>query len=405
MLSVAEALDLVLQECSPTEPTRTGLSDVTGMVLAEEVTSDVDSPPHDKSLVDGFAVRSSELSPGSELAVIEEVSAGEIPRLPIQTGQATRIMTGAPIPAGADAVVMVEQTLGLEDSSYSAKQIRVESPPREGFGILRQGMSMRQGQVVLAAGQTLRAVEIGLLAEVGRSNVRVHSRPRVAVLSTGNELVPVDSRPGPGAIRNSNGPMLCAFVEQQGATAVSLGIGRDDPAELRALIEQGLKHDILLLSGGVSAGKYDLVPKVLEELGVRQVFHRVQLKPGKPLWFGERSYESGKSLVFGLPGNPVSSFVCFRLFVCAAITSLLGLAWQSDGVRRAVLTNTFSHRGTRPTYHPATVTFDSDPPAVTTLSWQGSADLRTLTDANCLAIFPAGDRDYDEGDRLELIPF
>ena len=184
MRSVDEALRLVLEQCSPNTPTHVPLSEAVGLVLAEDVENDIDSPPHDKSLVDGFAVRTAELTPGTKLDVIEEIAAGDIPRLPVSSGQATRIMTGAPIPQGADAVVMVERTSGVQGTSFSASQIRIDEPPRAGFGILKQGMSMRRGQVVLSEGKVLRAVEIGLLAEAGKAQVLAHPRPRVAVLTT-----------------------------------------------------------------------------------------------------------------------------------------------------------------------------------------------------------------------------
>jgi molybdenum cofactor synthesis domain-containing protein len=350
--------------------------------------------------------------------------------------------------------------------------------------------------MVLQSGKVLRAIEIGLLAEVGHETVHIIPTPRVAVLATGNELVPAGSVPGPGQIRNSNGPLLEGLVSQAGGMSIPLGIARDEPADLQGHIELGLERDILLLSGGVSAGVLDLVPQVLAELGVEQIFHKVNLKPGKPLWFGvKRHPEQGRqTLVFGLPGNPVSGLVCFELFVRPAIEKLSGR--EPRGLPRvtAILTQEHKQRGDRPTYWPAqlrngilleglearvleipslaalafcsselttpltgiigfaevlqgsqslsekerryaenilksgrllkdmlndvlSAARNMDRAAskahpdmnaigdliVTPLPWQGSGDLRTLTDANCLAYFPAGDRIFRAGEQIDVL--
>ena len=403
MLSVEEALQLVLEHAQQLPPVPTWKPDVRGRVLAEPVVSDIDSPPHDKSIVDGYAVVAADISaPGVELAVLEEVTAGVVPTRAVERGAATRIMTGAPIPAGADAVVMVEQTLLAGD------RVRIlQSPVKPGQNIMRRAASLARGQTVLQPGKVLRAIEIGLLVEVGRTTVRTIPPPRVAVVATGNELVPAGVVPGPGQIRNSNGPLLQGLVGQAGGSGVPLGIARDDPSDLRHHIELGLEHDMLLLSGGVSAGVLDLVPQVLAELGVEQVVHKVNLKPGKPLWFGvKRHPEQGRqTLVFGLPGNPVSGLVCFELFVRPAIEKLSGR--EPKGLPRVTATLTQEHkqRGERPTYWPAALKEEGDQRRVTPLPWQGSGDLRTLTDANCLAHFPAGDRVFAVGERIESLLF
>ena len=199
---------------------------------------------------------------------------------------------------------------------------QTDLPP--GQNILPVGSSLRAGDVVLRAVRILRPIEIAILAEIGRAVATVQPRPRVAILPTGNELVPVGEKPGQGQIRNSNGPMLLAAAARAGAEAIELGIARDDRERLKQWIEQGLAADVLVLSGGVSAGAFDLVPEVLSELGVEQVFHKVALRPGKPLWFGVKDDGERRVLVFGLPGNPVSSFVCFELFARPAIAALSG---------------------------------------------------------------------------------
>ena len=399
MHSVAEALELVLTHARPLAARSVPAAEALGRALAEAIVSDIDSPPHDKAIVDGYAVRAVDCSgPGAELQVVEEVTAGSVPAKIVEPGTATRIMTGAPLPAGADAVVMVEQT------QLEGERVRINTAAvRIGQNIMRQAASLAKGQQVLAPRKRLRAIELGLLAEIGRTHVVAVPRPKVAVLATGNELVPADAVPAAGQIRNSNGPLLAALVRQAGATPVELGISRDEAADLTAKIAAGLETDVLVLSGGVSAGVLDLVPQVLGELGVQQVFHKVNLKPGKPLWFGVKRHDDERqTLVFGLPGNPVSTLVCFELFVRPAIFQIDN--WVPRGLLKtsAVLTCDHAQRGARPTYWPAAARFSDGSYRVTPLPWQGSGDLRTLSDANVLACFPAGDRMFRAGEEIEV---
>ena len=404
MLDVEQALSVILQRAVRRPAVELPLNRVLHHWLVEDITSDVDSPPHDKSLVDGYAVRSADVQPPTtELVVLEEVTAGEIPSRVVVSGTAIRIMTGAPIPDGADAVVMVERTQQLASGGRTV--VRVESLPLSaGANIMRRGTSMRQGETVLRAGTRVRPIEVGLLAEVGRAHVRVLPRPGVAIVTTGNELVACHEVPAAGQIRNSNGPMLAALVEESGAELARISHARDEEADLDRAITCGLEHDVLVLSGGVSAGVLDLVPKLLRRCGVREVFHKVRLKPGKPLWFGIHGHEEQPGLVFGLPGNPVSSLVCFWLFVLPAIRALQGAPHPVPRRLRAVLAQPHRQRGDRPTYFPAAlVEEDGVGNAITPLPWQGSADLRTLARANALAHFPAGDRDYAAGDAVEVL--
>jgi molybdopterin molybdotransferase len=247
----------------------------------------------------------------------------------------------------------------------------------------------------------LRPIEIGLLAEVGKGEVAAFRRPALAAIATGNEIVAVDQVPHAGQIRNSNGPMLAALARHAGAASWEPCVARDDSGHLRQAIARGLAADVLLLSGGVSAGVLDLVPSVLKDLGVRQVFHKVNLKPGKPLWFGYAQRDGSRTLVFGLPGNPVSSLVCFELFVRPAIQKMRGLLPTGLPRLRAKLTSDHEQRGERPTYWPSAVRENEVKP----LPWKGSGDLRTLADANCLALFPAGDRLFQAGEEVEVRVF
>jgi molybdopterin molybdotransferase len=397
MLSVTEALELVLQHVQPLTSRAVPLFEALGCKLAEDAASDVDSPPHDKSIVDGYAIRFDDLTDGkAELRVIEEVTAGRVPQKPVEQGTATRIMTGAPLPAGADAVVMVE------NSTLAGDRVTLDSPKAaRGRNIVRRGASMRKGDVVLRSGTTLTPAQIGLAAEVGRATLSVVPRPRVAVLATGDELVPADKVPSAGQIRNSNGPLLAALVSRAEGVPVELGIARDVRDDLRTKIAEGLRADVLVLSGGVSAGVLDLVPSVLAELGVQQVFHKVNLKPGKPLWFGTFTASDGTvKPVFGLPGNPVSTLVCFELFVRPATARLRGTEAGDCAVPlKMKLGGEFMHQGDRPTYWPGR-TCDSD--LVRPLEWKGSGDLRTIAEADCLICFPAGDRRYAAGEMVEV---
>ncbi len=413
MLSVAEALKLILAQAMPLPPTVVPLMDAIGCILASDVASDVDSPPHDKSMVDGYAIVAADLATGSAmLRVLEEVTAGDVPRLRVELGAATRIMTGAPLPDGADAVVMIERTqicagdLSQPGGGDHAANVRIaDSPAKPGQNIMRRATSLGRGQIVLTAGRRLRPAEIGVAAEVGRARISIIPPVKVAILATGNELVDAGQTPQPGQIRNSNGPLLMAAARRAGGVAIDLGIARDEPAMLEERISTGLKQaDIFVLSGGVSAGVLDLVPGVLANLGVRQVFHKVNLKPGKPIWFGVlRPAQGGCKLVFGLPGNPVSSLVCFELFVRPAMSKSSG-QYAAVAGQTAVLSIDFQQRGDRDTYFPATLDRQAIPPRVTPVAWRGSADLCGFSAAGALAIFPAGDRVYRAGESIEVIP-
>jgi molybdopterin molybdotransferase len=405
MLSVDEALERVLDSTRPLAPRPAALEDALDLMLAEDVTSEIDSPPHDKSIVDGYAVIAAVAhSSAATFAVLEEVTAGRVPTKRVEPGTATRIMTGAPLPPGADAVVMVEKTRLAAEGDGERVEI-LETPVRPGQNIARRASSLQRGQVVLRAGTRLRGIELGLLAEVGRARVQAIPRPRVAIIATGDELVDAGETPGPGQIRNSNGPLLVGLATQAGAAARFVGIARDSAASLREHIGAALESDLVVLSGGVSAGVLDLVPQVLAELGVQQVFHKVSVKPGKPLWFGVRQNGGDRppTLVFGLPGNPVSSLVSFELFVHPAIQKLSGREAAGLARQSAILTQEHKQRGDRPTYWPAVVATSGGETSVTPLAWKGSGDLRTLTDANALACFPSGDRQFEVGETIDVL--
>jgi molybdopterin molybdotransferase len=396
MLSVAEALETVLRHAGPLPPVEVALGPTAlGLALAEAVVSDIDSPPHDKSMMDGYAVRCADLAGGSAVVEItEEITAGRTPQREVGPGQAARIMTGAPIPTGADAVVMVERSRPLDGGRVS-----LDDRPRPGHNILPRGRELRRGEAVLPSGHPLRPQELGLLATVGRTTVRAYPAPVVSVLATGDELVPAERMPGPGQIRNSNGPMLLAQVARAGGSGRDRGIVPDRTDDLRERIGAALSDPVVLLAGGVSMGTLDLVPGVLSDLGVEPHFHKVRLKPGKPLFFGTR----GGTLVFGLPGNPVSSFVGFELFVRPALRRLRGLSDAGPRVVPVPLAEEFAADNDRPTYHPARLEVGPDGWRVRPVPWFGSPDLKALTQADALLVLPAGAQRYEEGQSVPVL--
>jgi molybdopterin molybdotransferase len=408
MLTVQQALSAVLNEAQPLAPVTVKLADALGLVTAEEIVSDIDSPPFDKALMDGFAVRSVDLATGeARLTIIEEITAGMTPSKPVIAGHATRIMTGAALPEGADAVVKIEDArIDAEGQSVAIQTARVEA----GRHIMNRGASLKTGERVLPTGRLLRPQEIGALAEVGKHQVRVRPRPTVAILATGDELVPIDAKPGAGQIRNSNESMLAAQTARAGGVPVPLGIARDNRADLREKIQAGLQSNVLLLSGGVSEGTRDLVPSELASLGVRNVLHKVNMRPGKPLWFGvwNRSgnpsiKDGGVTYVFGLPGNPVSSLICFELFVRSCMRRLRGWEPAEPQVISARLAADHVARGERPTYNPARVSWDGSGLSVEPVRWHGSSDLQATVDANAMAVFTSGDTMYSAGQSVDVI--
>jgi molybdopterin molybdotransferase len=406
MLTVAEARSCVLEKARALPPRLVALVDALGCVLDEDAVADADSPPFDKALVDGFAVRSLDLEgPLRRLAVGERIMAGQTPSRALGPREAAVIMTGAPIPENCDAVIMHERT-----QMDGADVVVLEPHTRPGQNLMPRGREMRLGDAAVQRGSILNPVRLGTLAAIGLAWVKIVPRPTVAIVPTGDELVEPDQTPAPGQIRNSTATMLGALVTQAGALPQVLPIARDLPEPLRQILERGLGCDVMMVSGGVSAGQRDLVPAALEALGVECLFHKVRLKPGKPLWFGigpDRGEKPG-TLVFGLPGNPVSGLVGFLAFVKPALAVLAGKRQQHPDWHRARLAQRFSHRGDRTTFYPARMAdAGSDwegAPTIETLPWWGSADLRGVSLADGFAIFAPGDRDYGPGEIVDFLP-
>lgn len=411
MIELADAIVLVEAAAVPLPPRRQRLLDACGFDLAEPVVSDVDSPPWDRAMMDGFAVRSDDVVAAAghalELDVVVDLAAGDVTTLEIRPGSCARIMTGAPIPAGVDAVVPVECVLDDAGAAHAGSRVRLHDAKfRPGQHVARQGVAFRAGDAVLPAGAVLGAAEIGLATEAGATHVVARCRPRVALLSTGSELVPPAARPAFGQTRNSNGPMLTAAVQRLGAEPIPLGIAADRPEAIRAAVAQGLAADVLLLSGGVSAGDLDLVPEIFRQCGVEKIFHKVRHKPGKPVWFGVlRRADSAPTLVFGLPGNPASSLVCFELFVRPALMILAGRPrdeWHLPRAR-ARLAAPAKAAADRPVYLPCRLEGPPHALVATPLPWTGSSDLRGFAGANGYIALPAGRATHEPGTEVDVV--
>ena len=408
MIDLAAALAWVEDVALPLRPRRVPLGAAVGLPLAAAIEADGDSPPWDRAMMDGFAVRAADISAAgaAELDVVIDLAAGDVTTLAVPPGGCARIMTGAPIPGGADTVVPVECAVEGTAAAHAGSRVRFRDGKfRPGQHVARRGVAFRQGDVVLPAGTRLTPAAVGLAVEAGATHVLAVPPPRVAILSTGSELVAPEAEPAHGQTRNSNGPMIRAAVLAAGGEPVPLGSVADRAEALRAAVAQGLAADVLVLSGGVSAGDLDLVPQVCTACGVDEVFHKVRLKPGKPVWFGRRRHGAGQTLVFGLPGNPASSLVCFELFVRPALAILAGRPAQRWHLPRgvAVLTAPARAAADRPVYAPCRLRHTATGIEAEPLPWSGSSDLVGLAVAEGLLVLPAGAGTLPAGATVEIV--
>ncbi len=405
LIQLAVARERIGQRVRANASITVDLDAACGGILSETLRSDIDCPAFDKALVDGFALQAADWERGlRQWEIVDEIMAGQWPRAALGPGQAARIMTGAPLPPNADAVVMLEQT---QPTACGAAVVQVQATQlAKGQNILGRATVMQRGEVVLRRGHRLRPIEMGILAEVGHVQIPIVRPPRVVTIQTGDELIPAGEVPHAGQIRNTNGPLLRGLVRQAGGVPHDLGIVPDDACALRAAIEEGLAADVLVLSGGVSQGDRDLVPGALRESGVESVFHRVQLRPGKPMWYGTSHDGPRVTHVFGLPGNPVSGLVCFQLFVAPTLATLAGHsdAWQWR-FEHAELDQAFVARGDRTTCWPGQRSRDdASGIRVHPLDWLGSADPFTLSQADCLIYLSEGNRTYQAGESVPVLP-
>jgi molybdopterin molybdotransferase len=400
MLTVTEAGARVLAAVRPLEAELVPIDQAQGRVLAHAITSRRDLPPWDNSAMDGFAVRSADL-PGI-LPVAGTVAAGHAPGIVLAPGTALRIMTGAPLPEGADAVVIREdaQELPGELPGAPGARVRLAAPAPPGDNVRRRGEDVAAGQHALDAGVCLGAGEIGFLAALGHGMVRVARRPRVAILSTGDELVSVDVPPRPGQIVNSNMYALAAQVRDAGAVPVNAGIALDRPDDLLPRIREALAADVLITSGGVSVGDFDFVKDALAAAGVSVGFWKVAMKPGKPLAFGATA---AGGLVFGLPGNPVSSMVGFELFVRPALLAMQGARELHRPRVPVTITSGYGKQPGRAHFLRATLRRQGDVLLADLHPRQGSAMLSSMVGTHALVMVPAESGDVAAGTRLEAL--
>jgi len=369
-----------------------GLLDCPGRVLAEPVRADRNFPPFPRAARDGYAVRAADLAPlPAVLSVIGEIKAGAPPdQLPtVQAGQAAAIMTGASAPPGADAIVMIEYT------KPEGGRVEIQQAVPSGANIVPCGSEAKRGERLLSPGMRLRQAGIAIAASVGRSHLLVYARPRVAVLATGDEIVDLEAQPGPNQIRNSNSYSLAAQIQMAGAEPLLLPIAPDEPSRLRELIADGLEADLLLLAGGVSMGKYDLVEQVLAELQAEFFFTGALIQPGRPVVFGrlpnlhsEGPAPETHKYFFGLPGNPVSTMVTFELFARPAIEALAGAAPRNLVFLHARLKSEIRTKTGLKRFLPAILSGEFEQAEVELVRWEGSGDIAGVARANCYLVVP-----------------
>lgn len=407
LLSVQQAIRILDAVAVTPRRMRISLSEADGLRLAVPIVTDRDYPPFDKSQMDGYAVRRGDVTGASaELQVVGEIAAGQRSERTLLSGEAMAIMTGAPIPPGAEGIIPVEDVEKLNDSRI--RVTRSEGDPAR--FIARTGSDCRAGQVVLSEGTRLGAAQIAVAASVGARELDVFCPPRAAVLATGDEIVPIDVDPGPSQIRNSNSAMLVSLLKQMGCQVTDLGIAPDKPDAIREGLERGLAYDALFVTGGMSMGEYDYVPRVLQELGVDLKITKLRIKPGKPFVFGVRERDAvGPRFVFGLPGNPVSGFVCTVRLASRVLARLSGGVpserWVSGKLESGMPAN-----AAREFYQPArrSITTGRDSShsqlaTITPLKWKGSADLFTLAQANALLVRPENDPTLPKGTVVRVL--
>lgn len=395
MVPVEEALEIVLREARALPGEEVTLEEALGRVLAEDVASNVDLPPFDRTAMDGYALRAADVAAvPAALDVIGEVRAGQWPDLTVGPGQAARIMTGAPVPPGADAVQQVEKTQPLDEF-----RVTILAAVAAGANVAPRGSEARAGDVVLARGRVIDPAAIAVLASAGKARVRVARRPVLALLVTGDEIVDVAAAPGPGQIRNSNGPAVAAQARLAGAAVRLLGVAPDRQDALTEALRRGLAADVLVVSGGVSAGDYDLVEPALLELGATFLFTKVAIKPGAPLVFGRL----GETLVFGLPGNPVSAQVTFDLFVRPALLKMQGARVLSRPCVGVELLGAVKNRSGRRSHVPARVRFEGGRLVARPVRSMGSGDLAAHARANALVVIEADRGQASAGETAEVL--
>jgi molybdopterin molybdotransferase len=383
MISVEEALKRILDSISPLGLEKVSILDALGRVIGEDICAGRAIPPKDNSAMDGYALRAEDTRGASSekpilLEIVEDIPAGAIPIKRIEAGQAARIMTGAPLPEGTDAIVRMEDTRKEED------RVALFVEVKKGQDIRHEGEDVRQGEKVISRGEIIRPAEVGMLASLGRSFILVHQRPLVAIVATGDELVDIDEAPSPWKIVSSNSYSLAALVRECGGIPLQIGIAKDRREDLIAKLQASMRADLIVSSGGVSAGDYDLVKEIMQEAGNRMQFWQVAMKPGRPLAFGSLRDVP----IVGLPGNPVSSMISFEQFIRPAILKMLGHVNLFRRTVRARLGEDIRKKKGIRHFIRARVRRDGEDYAVVTTGEQGSGILKSMVRANGLIILP-----------------
>ncbi|MDN3511774.1 MAG: molybdopterin molybdotransferase MoeA [Candidatus Jettenia sp. CY-1] len=396
MISVDTAIRIVTDKTEPLQSRAVPFENTLGLCLAQDVQSDIDMPPFDRSAMDGYAIISEDTAHAPvELTVIESIAAGYMPTKKVSHGQASKIMTGAAVPEGANAVVKFEETEDIQTDN----RVKILRSIDKGSNISKKGEDIQVGQTVLHKGMLIRPQEIGILASVGKSYVEVFPAPTIGIISTGSELVDVESKPSVAQIRNSNGYSLAAQARRLKTDVEILGIVKDTKEEISSMLRRGLQKDILILSGGVSMGEYDLVGEVMKDLHTQIYFEKVALRPGKPVIFGRKD----KTLIFALPGNPVASFVTFELFIYTAIRKMMGFSNPQRITIQATLETDIFVKRKRREYRPALLCARNNTWKVSPVEWHGSADLLATTRANCLLIVREDAQKLAAGQLVDVI--
>jgi len=396
MISVEEALGILLSNLPERKIEQIPFQSALGRILAENLVATCDVPPFHRSAVDGYAVLSSDVEHVPiELAVVGESRAGGGMPGKLKPGEAIAIMTGAPVPDGADCVQMVE----LSQPSSDGHTVSILKPAKSRENIAPRGSESRVGEVVLQSGHRLGPAEIAVMATFGYREVKVYRKPSVAIVATGDELVEVDQTPRPDQIRNSNAYCLASQLRYMDIEADYLGIARDDKEELRRKMVEGLERDMLIITGGVSMGEYDFVQDVFHDLALEILFSKVAIKPGKPTVFARR----GDKLVFGLPGNPISALVTFECFVRPVLGRLCGMKAPELPRMRGELLADMKQSPGRMAFMPAWVFWEQDGWKVEPLHWKSSADVVGFTRANATFIFPKNRDFLSRGEIVELM--
>lgn len=397
MISVDEALETILSFIKPLGYEKVSILDALGRVIAEDIYAPRDIPPLDNSAMDGYAVKWEDIKDASKdhpvrLKVIEDLPAGFISNKVVENGCAIRIMTGAPIPKGADTVVQSEDT--ISEGSF----VQILSPPPFGDNIRKAGEDVRKGDKVISKGDLIRPQEVGMIASLGRAFIKVYQRPRVAILCTGDELVDVDETLEEGKIISSNSYTLAAQVKECGAIPIQLGIAKDQKEDIESRLSQGIRADVIISSAGVSVGDYDFVKDALKNLGMEMIFWKVAMKPGRPITFGR----IGEKPVFGLPGNPVSSMVSFEQFVRPSLLKMMGHRNILRPVVEAILQEDIRKKPGRRHFIRGIVTREDGNYFVTTTGPQGSGILRSMVKANGLIVIPEDKSLVKAGEKVKV---